>query len=68
MQVRVNGELTAVDARLRLAALVRQFTGRDQNNGVAVAKNGHVVLRDEWEQAELCEGDELEILEATRGG
>lgn len=61
--IRVGGEPRTVDAGASVAALV-EGDGR----GVAIARNGTVVLRDEWERTELEEGDEIEIVRAVQGG
>ena len=36
--------------------------------GIAVAVNGEVVSRSEWERRELRPGDEIEIVGAVQGG
>ena len=61
--IKVGGEPRTLDAGARVAALV-EGDGR----GVAIARNGTVVLRDEWERTELQEGDEIEIVRAVQGG
>ena len=36
--------------------------------GVAVARNGDVVLRSRWGETSLREGDRIEVLHAVQGG
>jgi sulfur carrier protein len=36
--------------------------------GVAVARNGDVVLRAQWGVTELVDGDRVEVLHAVQGG
>ena len=36
--------------------------------GVAIALNGNVLRRADWSQAELREGDEIEVVHAIAGG
>jgi sulfur carrier protein len=36
--------------------------------GIAVARNGDVVLRAEWSATQLENGDRLEVLHAVQGG
>jgi sulfur carrier protein len=68
MKIRLNGESTELGASLNVAALVAQVTRRPDTRGVAVAINGNVVPRGEWGKQLVCEGDEIEVLQATAGG
>jgi sulfur carrier protein len=36
--------------------------------GVAVAVNSHLVRRVEWPEAQLADGDNVEVLQAVAGG
>ena len=36
--------------------------------GLAVAVDGEVVPRGEWERTALCEGQRVEVLQAVQGG
>ncbi len=36
--------------------------------GVLIERNGTALLRGEWEQTRVCEGDRLEILRVVAGG
>jgi sulfur carrier protein len=47
-------------------AVVREVT--TPRAGLAVARNGEVVPRAEWERTRLADGDRVEILAATAGG
>lgn len=66
MNVRVNGESRALDDGATVAQVVRELT-REQR-GVAVALNGEVVPRSEWEATCLADGQEVEVLRAVQGG
>jgi sulfur carrier protein len=65
MKIQLNGEKTETASRT-VAELLRETNAPD--SGVAVALNGVVVRRGEWENAVLKESDEIEIIRAVQGG
>ncbi|HEX3909048.1 MAG TPA: sulfur carrier protein ThiS [Mycobacteriales bacterium] len=64
-QVEVNGQARDVDPTTTLGDLIRSLA-RDVS-GCAVAVNGAVVPRGDWERA-LETGDRIEVLTAVQGG
>ncbi len=60
----VNGDRRALDAGTRIVDLVDPALGR----GVAVARNGEVVARGDWETVRVEPGDEIEIVRPIQGG
>jgi sulfur carrier protein len=66
MRVRVNGEDREVPADTTVAGLVADVAGVDGR--VAVAVNGEVVRRDQWDQVEVGSDDRVEIVAAIQGG
>lgn len=66
MNVTVNGAAAALADGWSVADLVRDRT--DEQRKVAVARNGEVVPRGEWETTRLSEGDSMEILAPVAGG
>lgn len=64
MRVTVNGRSDDVAPETTVAELVTRAGAR---GAVAVAVNGEVVPRSEWESA-LNEGDRIELLTAAQGG
>ena len=65
--ITVNGEPRG-DAPATLRQLV-EAEGLDPNRrGLAVARNGRVVPRQDWEQTELQTGDAIEIVKPFAGG
>jgi sulfur carrier protein len=63
----VNGEsMTLPDGRT-IAALVEEVTGSPEQRGIAVARNGEIVRRDDWKTT-VKDGDEIEIVRAVQGG
>ncbi len=64
----VNGHPQDLPAATTLADLVRRF-GRDPGQaGTAVARNGDVVPRRDWESTMLVAGDQVEVVTAVGGG
>jgi sulfur carrier protein len=70
--VRINGEITSIRDDLTVAELVadRGVDGSrpSRGRGVAVAVNGEVVPRSEWDTTRLDAEDVIEILNAVGGG
>ena len=66
MTVVVNGEPREVRAGTTVADVVRSLT--DAERGVAVALDGEVVPRSEWETTLLADGRRIEVLRAVQGG
>ena len=67
MRATVNGDVRELETRKTIAALVQEITGSPEQRGVAVARNGEIVRRDEWTQP-VEDGDEIEIVRAVQGG
>ncbi len=65
--VRLNGNAQDV-AAATVADLVAELRISGAPRGVAVAVNGAVVPRASWNQRDLAEGDEIEVVRATQGG
>ncbi len=68
MKLKVNGE-TREYSREKcgdVAALLQSQNAPQR--GVAVALNGRVVPRAEWQNAPLNDGDDIEIIRAVQGG
>jgi sulfur carrier protein len=68
LRIVVNGTEQQVPEGLTVAALVEREGGPPGARGLAVAVDGEVVPRGEWEQAELRAGQRVEILAAIQGG
>ena len=67
VEIVVNGEprqIAAANVRALLGALGYDATGR----GLAVARNGEIVPRGEWETTPVAPGDRIEIVGAVQGG
>jgi sulfur carrier protein len=68
VRVIVNGHSTEVDESATVADLVTAVRGHDDRKGVAVAINGEVVARSEWDSRQLDSSDQVEVLRAVGGG
>jgi sulfur carrier protein len=66
MTVVVNGEPRELHEGATVADVVRTLT--DAERGVAVALDGEVVPRSEWETTTLAPGGQVEVLRAVQGG
>ena len=67
MKVLVNGTLRDVDDAATVDDVVRLLTVHD-TRGVAVARNGDIVLRSAWTTTQVVNGDRIEVLQAVQGG
>ncbi len=66
MNVIVNGQPVELSDGATTAAAVQALTSAP--SGIAVAVNGAVVRRSEWESTPLADGDQVEVLTAVQGG
>ena len=65
-RVTLNGEPRELPDGATVETAVREL-GAD-GDGVAVALDGEVVPRGEWERTEVLDGQEVEVLRAVQGG
>jgi sulfur carrier protein len=68
VRIVLNGEVREVEAEARVADAVALAGAPDIDRGVAVAVEGEVVPRGEWERRVLAEGDAIEVVHAVQGG
>jgi sulfur carrier protein len=66
MIVTVNGEERSLPADTTLASLVEHLSA--PSRGVAVAIDGEVVPRAEWQATALQDGARIEVVAAIQGG
>ncbi|MGH1591236.1 sulfur carrier protein ThiS [Methylobacterium phyllosphaerae] len=70
MKLFVNGEPRDSSAET-VDSLFRQESeegGIESPQGVAIALNGRVLRRRDWEQTPIADGDRVEIVRAMQGG
>lgn len=66
--ITVNGKEQALPADGAVSTLLTSLDINLQRLGVAVAVNGELVTRAEWNEARLKDGDHVEIVRPTQGG
>jgi sulfur carrier protein len=70
IELTLNGEPRRLPAGATLAAAVREAgagTGTGER-GIAVALDGEVVPRGQWERQPLRDGQRVEVVQAVQGG
>ncbi|MCJ2126125.1 sulfur carrier protein ThiS [Methylobacterium sp. J-077] len=70
MKLLVNGEPRehAVETIAALFLVEAEETGIESPQGVAIALNGRVLRRNDWDATPVAEGDRVEIVRAMQGG
>ncbi|MCJ2107959.1 sulfur carrier protein ThiS [Methylobacterium sp. E-041] len=70
MKLTVNGQAREIEAAdvAALFAQAAEETGSTDPQGVAIALNGRVVRRRDWDTTPISEGDRIEIIRAMQGG
>jgi len=68
MTVVVNGVPKELADGTTVAELLAVLELPSSGRGVAVARNGDVVLRSDWDGTRVAGGDRIEILHAVQGG
>jgi sulfur carrier protein len=66
--IRLNGEVTPLRSPSLAALIAEHAEIPEGGRGVAVAVNGAVVRRAEWDAVTLAPGDTVEIVLARQGG
>jgi thiazole synthase len=67
MRVELNGEPRELSEGATVAEAVREAGGDPDGRGFAVAVNGEVIPRGEWDRR-LADGEKVEVLAAIQGG
>ena len=68
MRIKLNGEPRELPGGATLADAVRESGAEREGRGVAVALDGEVVPRAEWDSTALADGRSVEVLAAIQGG
>jgi len=68
VRIELNGEALELPEDATLDAAVRASGAGEGGRGVAVALDGEVVPRSEWERTPLRDGQAVEVLAAIQGG
>ncbi|MEX2448369.1 MAG: sulfur carrier protein ThiS [Solirubrobacterales bacterium] len=68
MEIRLNGEPRELEDGATVADAVRASGAAAGGRGFAVALDGEVVPRGEWDSTPLAESNSVEVLAAIQGG
>jgi len=68
VKIVLNGETREVGDECSVAEAAALAGAPGTERGVAVAVNGEVVPRGEWEGRVLAEGEAIEVVHAVQGG
>jgi len=68
MELLINGEARESQAANVAELLTEELDEGHTRKGIAVALNGQVVPRTEWESSRISKGDRVEIVRALPGG
>ena len=68
MKVELNGTVAELERGATIVDAIDAAGADSERRGVAVAVDGEVVPRSEWETTELTEGQRVEVLHAAQGG
>jgi sulfur carrier protein len=66
--ITLNGQRRQLPAGATLANVIELLDVAPQARGVAVALNGEVVARGRWEETELPDDAQIEVVAAIQGG
>ena len=67
MRIELNGRAVEITHEATVADAV-VASGAEARRGIAVAVEGEVVPRSEWDTTPLHEGQQVEVLHAVQGG
>ena len=68
MKIILNGSSSDVRVGESVLAAIEQLGLKPDARGVAVAVDGEVIPRAQWEDVRLSEGARVEVLSAMQGG
>lgn len=68
MNVTVNGDARELEPGATVASVLELLDVAPGARGVAVALDGEVVSRSEWEQTPISDGALIEVVAAIQGG
>jgi sulfur carrier protein len=68
VNVTLNGERRSLGDRASVREAVAASGASADTRGLAVAVDGEVVPRGEWDSVELRDGQRVEIVQAVQGG
>jgi sulfur carrier protein len=66
IEIVLNGQKKLIEKSLTIAELVAETSNSDK--GVAIACNGQVIRKLEWDSHHIVSGDVIEVISAVQGG
>ena len=67
MRIELNGRVVEITPEATVADAVAA-SGAEARRGIAVAVEGEVIPRSEWDTTRLRDGQQVEVLHAVQGG
>ena len=68
MDIRVNGEVKTIQPGINLYQLLQYLQINPSQPGIAVALDQEVIPRKQWQETEIRDESEIEIIRAVQGG
>jgi sulfur carrier protein len=68
MTIWLNGEEAELSPGTSLVDAVAAAGAASDSRGIAVAVDGEVVPRGQWQHVELADGQRVEVVQAVQGG
>lgn len=66
MEIIVNGESMSIEKPVTVGQLIA--LRNEGSGGIAVARNGKLVRRQDWDHTQVDNGDDIVIIKAAYGG
>jgi len=67
MKIKINGQSHTFATEVTVAQILTELK-IPREHGIAVALNGSVIPRSQFQKTQIQDGDKLEIVHATAGG
>ncbi len=64
--INVNNEVKEVNSKTSIELLLQIL--QQNENGIAVAINNHIITKSDWKKTILKENDNVLLIQATQGG
>jgi sulfur carrier protein len=69
MNITVNGNQINTDSTTLISIIYAYYPNSKENlKGIAIAINGEIVPKSEWNSYNIRENDTIELISATQGG
>ena len=68
MKIKLNGEVQDINSSNSLDDFIKTYLGGKEAKGIAVALNSTIIPKQKWNETNLNENDEVEVVHAVQGG